>query len=224
MLLLVLKRIVMSKRRWTKDEEAFMVANYDHTTASDIGAFLGRSVRSIYSRAQVLGLHTTIEHMREVGREKAQHPNSVARRFKPGHVPENKGKKVSAEVYAKCKPTMFRKGNIPHNYRPVGSECLRDDGYVWVKIADPNKWVQKQRAVWMEHHGEIPKGYNVQFRNKDRMDFRIENLYLISKADQMKNENSLIASYPKPLADLIRLKGVVNRQIHKQERLMRNGK
>ena len=149
------------------------------------------------------------------------HPNSVAKRFQKGHPSHNKGKKMSPEIYAKVSRTFFPKGHSPHNHRPVGSEGLRSDGYIWVKISEPNKWVQKQRAVWMQHNGKIPEGYNVQFKNHNPQDCRIENLYLISRADQMKNENSLIASYPKPLADIIRLKGVVNRQIHKQER---NGK
>ena len=41
---------------------------------------------------------------------------------------------------------------------------------------------------------------------------------MISKAEQMRNENSLIAKYPKELQDVIRLKGVVNRQIHKYQK------
>ena len=151
----------------------------------------------------------------------SKHPKSVATRFQKGSVPPNKGKKMPADVYAKVSRTMFKKGNIPAAHKSVGTELLRKDGYVWVKVAEPNKWKQKHRLLWEQHHGTIPAGHNVQFRNKDRRDIRIENLYLISRADQMRDENSLIASYPKPLADLIRLKGAINRQIHKREK---NGK
>jgi hypothetical protein len=45
----------------------------------------------------------------------------------------------------------------------------------------------------------------------------LENLYLISKADQMAKENSSYAKYPKELQEIIHLKGVVNRAIHKAE-------
>ena len=211
----------MNGRIWTKDEIAILTEMYPDHFASEIAEILGRNVRAIYDKALHLGLRSTPGHQAISGRIGAQHPKSIATRFQAGHIPDNKGKKVSPEVYAKCAPTMFKKGNTPHNHKPVGTEGLREDGYIWVKIAEPDKWVQKQRAVWMQHYGEIPKGYNVQFRNKDRKDFRIENLYIITRAEQMRNENSLIASYPKELADLIRLKGVVNRQINKRER---NGK
>lgn len=212
----------MNGRQWTTDEDATLTRLYHDHCAKEIGAVLGRSKKGIYARARLLGLHSDIEHIRHIGHINSQHPKSIATRFTKGHSPMNKGKHHSPEVYAKVAKTMFKKGHRPHNSLPVGTEVLRDDGYIWVKIADPDKWVQKQRAVWMQHHGEIPKGYNVQFRNKDRTDFRIDNLYIISRADQMRNENSLIASYPKPLADIIRLKGVVNRQIHKAEK--KNGK
>ena len=139
----------------------------------------------------------------------------MAQRFTKGHVSANKGVPMPDEIRRKIAHTFFKKGRTPHNTRPLHSEGMRSDGYIWVKIAEPHKWVQKQRAVWMEHYGPIPPGFNVQFKNHDHTDCRIENLYLISRAEQMRDENSLIARYPKPLADVIRLKGVVNRQIHK---------
>lgn len=212
----------MNGRPWTPDDIRTLKEMYPDHFAKDIAAILGRNYRSIYDKAQELGLHSSPDHHSIAGKIGANHPKARANRFRKGHTPLNKGVPVSAEIYAKCQPTMFKKGNVPHNNKPVGTETLRDDGYIWVKVEDPDKWVQKQRLVWMQHNGVIPKGYNVQFRNRDRSDIRIENLYLISRADQMRNENSLIASYPKPLADIIRLKGIVNRQIHKEEK--KNGK
>lgn len=204
--------------RWSMEDDELLIRMYPDHCASEIAAILGRTDKAVYSRARLFGLYSSMEHIRKVGSENAQHPNSVAQRFARGHIPANKGKKMPPETYAKVSATFFPKGQMPHNHRPVGSEGLRSDGYIWIKIAEPNKWVQKQRFIWMQHHGAIPKGYNVQFKNHDPQDLRIENLYLISRADQMRNENSLMASYPKPLADIIRLKGVVNRIIHKQER------
>lgn len=208
----------MNGRLWTPEEIRLLTEMYPDHFASEIAEILGRNVRSVYDKARLLGLRSSPGHKALAGRIGATHPKSVATRFKSGHIPDNKGKKVSPETYAKCQPTMFRKGNIPVNHKPVGSELLRADGYIWVKVAEPNKWKQKQRVVWEQANGTIPPGYNVQFRNKDRQDFRIENLYIISRADQMRNENSLIASYPKQLADLIRLTGCVRRQINKHER------
>lgn len=56
--------------------------------------------------------------------------------MKNGNIPFNKGKKgyMSAEQYEKCKQTMFKKGNIPANHRPIGSERVGKDGYILIKI------------------------------------------------------------------------------------------
>ena len=45
---------------------------------------------------------------------------------------------------------MFAKGNVPPNHRPVGSERISKDGYIEVKVAEPNKWRLKQRVVYEE--------------------------------------------------------------------------
>ena len=42
--------------------------------------------------------------------------------FQKGHVPRNKGKKMSAEQYEKACHTMFKKGNVPGNRVPIGTE------------------------------------------------------------------------------------------------------
>lgn len=165
-----------------------------------------------------LGLHAPKEKIRRAALVSVNHPNSVAARFKPGHVPDNKGKKVSPETYAKLQPTMFKKGQTPLNHREVGSERINVDGYIEVKVAEPNRWRVKHRVIWEQHNGEIPRGFNVQFKNHNPLDCRIENLYLISKAEQMRTENSYYARYPKELQDVIRLKGAINRQIRKREK------
>lgn len=112
--------------------------------------------------------------------------------FVKGQVPQNKGKKMPPEVYEKCKGTMFKKGNIPKNHRPVGSERINRDGYVEIKIAEPNKWTLKHRLVWQQAHGTIPKGQIVIFRDNDRTNVVLENLLLISQSENLIiNRNDL---------------------------------
>lgn len=103
--------------------------------------------------------------------------------FPKGHVPQNKGKKMPLDVYEKCKGTMFKKGNIPPNHRPVGSERLSKDGYVEIKIAEPNKWQLKHRYIWEQVNGEIPAGHIVVFRDNDRTNVVMSNLMLITRKD-----------------------------------------
>jgi len=211
----------MNGRAWTPEEDAILIEMYKDHFAQEIAAKLDRSDRSIYCRTRLLGLKAAPDHASRAGKIGTKHPMAIAHRFKKGQVPPNKGKRMPEEIYKKVEKTMFRKGNVPATHRPVGTETLRSDGYIWVKVEEPNKWRLKQRLLWEQYNGPIPPGYNVQFKDHNPKNCRIENLYIISRSEQMRNENSLIASYPKPLADLIRLKGAVNRQIHKQQK---NGK
>lgn len=210
----------MQKRKWTQQEEKTLIQLYGDPKvfAKDIAKMLGRTLPQVYNKARKMGLNAPMERIRMAGTIGMQHPKSIATRFSKGHIPPNKGKKMSPEVYEKVKETMFKKGNSPVNHRKVGSERINVAGYIEIKVAEPNRWKLKHRIIWEQVNGEIPKGYNVQFKNHNPQDCRIENLYLICRADQMRTENSLMAKYPKEMQEVIRLKGVVNRIIHKRER------
>lgn len=211
----------MSRQRWTPEQIDTLSRMYWDHYATEIAVVLGRSVRSVYDKARLMGLKCNPDKIRRSGLMSSNNPNTIAARFAKGHIPDNKGKKMSPEVYAQVQRTMFKKGHRPHNHRAVGSERINVDGYIEVKVAEPNRWRVKHRIIWEQVNGAIPKGFNVQFKNHNPLDCSIENLYLISKADQMAKENSFYAKYPRELQEVIHLKGVVNRAIHKAQR---NGK
>lgn len=100
-------------------------------------------------------------------------------RFQKGQEPPNKGKK--GVCAAGCEKSWFKKGHIPANYRPIGSERVNKDGYVEVKVADPNKWRMKHRVVWESVNGKIPKGYIIIFRDNNKTNTNIDNLLLIKR-------------------------------------------
>ena len=109
--------------------------------------------------------------------------------FKKYQEPWNKGLKG----YMGANKTSFKKGTIPPNYKPVGTERVTRDGYTEVKIKDPNKWELKHRHIYKKHYGEIPSGYNVIFADKNISNFDIDNLILVSKAEMlMLNREKLI--------------------------------
>ena len=110
-------------------------------------------------------------------------------RFKKGTVPPNKGKKMSAEQYAKSSRTMFKKGGIPQNYRPVGSERVTVDGYIEIKVADPSKWELKHRFIWEESNGKIPAGMNLIFKDNNPLNVKLDNLMLVTRAENMEMNN-----------------------------------
>ena len=207
----------MSGKQWTNTEDDFMRKHYPSESNPVICEKLGRSLRSVYSRAKILGLKKTAEFMQEQWQMLAENlqNNGKRYRFPKGNIPANKGKKMPANVYEKARKTMFRKGNIPANHKPIGYERINVDGYVEVKVAEPNKFRLKHRIVWEENFGTIPPGYNVQFRDKNRQNLQPDNLYLISRSDQLKKENSMYARYPKELQRAIQIKGALQRQINK---------
>ena len=49
------------------------------------------------------------------------------------------------ELYEKVKQTMFQKGDTPANVLPIGSETVRQNGYVMVKVQD----VYKRQSHWL---------------------------------------------------------------------------
>ena len=209
------------KGKWTQQEIDTLTRMYPNHYAREIADILGRGISSIHCKANSLGLESSLEKIQRTGYETSKSPASIAARFQKGSVPLNKGKKVSPEVYSKIQPTMFKKGRTPVNHRDVGAERVNVYGYIEIKVSEPNSWRLKHRVMWEQVNGTIPRGYNVQFKNHNPLDCRIENLYLISKAEQMAKENSFYAKYPKKIQEIIRLKGVVNRAIHKAEK---NGK
>lgn len=116
--------------------------------------------------------------------------------FKPGGTPANKGKKMSAAAYARCKPTMFHKGFVPHNTQPVGSESIGPDGYTKVKVAQPSKWMLKHRYLWEQATGEkLQKGDRIIFLDGNRQNITAENLAKVSGSQLARlNQNHLLYS------------------------------
>ena len=217
----------MKRKTWTDREVELLRELYPSPKlfAKEIADRLGCDLHQVYNKAKALGLSRPPEIATLCGKQMASHPASLATRFPKGHVPATKGKKMSPEQYAKCAPTMFKKGNVPTTHLPVGSEVVSSDGYVKVKVAEPNRWRLKHRMIWEEHHGSIPKGYNIQFKDRNPLNVAIDNLYIISRADQLKNENSLVARYPEDLQAVIRLRGAVKRSITMHNKKIKdNGK
>lgn len=107
-------------------------------------------------------------------------PSGYDSRFPKGHVPANKGKPM--QTRGRMSETQFKKGSRPHNTLPIGTEVIREDGYIQVKVADPNVWQLKHRLVWEQHNGPIPEGGLVVFRDGDPQNTDISNLALIDKS------------------------------------------
>lgn len=98
-------------------------------------------------------------------------------RFKKGQSPWNKDMKG---LQMGGEETQFKKGQMPPSYKTVGSESIKE-GYVWVKVAEPNKWMKKHHLIWTEENGPIPEGYVLRFADGNKMNVALDNLLLTSR-------------------------------------------
>lgn len=111
--------------------------------------------------------------------------------FQKGHSPGNKGHRqseyCSEEALAKSRAHQYKKGHVPANLLPVGTETIDSNGYRIVKVSESGtqweRWKHVHRMVWEEHNGSIPKGHMLIFKDGDKMNCDISNLMLISKAE-----------------------------------------
>ena len=111
-------------------------------------------------------------------------------RFEKGRATWNKGTKG----LTKANVTSFKKGQKPHNYKPLGSERITKDGYCEIKVSDTGRrWRPKHVLIYEKHHGKVPKGSVVIFLDGDKRNFDIDNLHLVTRNQlAMLNKNSLI--------------------------------
>lgn len=94
--------------------------------------------------------------------------------------------------------TTWRKGNRPHNHRPIGSERLSKDGYIEVKTAEPRTWTAKSRVIWERENGPLPDGYAVIFLDGNARNFEPSNLYAVKRRELLQlNRNKYGQAHPK---------------------------
>lgn len=198
------------------------------TNSKELANHLNCSYSSICYQAQKLGLKKDIEFIRETSRLNMLREDHPGRKYwiKKGHIPYSKGKKqtefMTEQGIEKSKATRFRKGQTAINHKPVGYERINVEGYIEIKTAEPDIFRLKHRVIWEQLYGAIPKGHNVQFKDRNRQNLNIENLYLISRSEQMKNENCLHARYSGELKKSIYTLSNLNKQIRKYEKSNRN--
>lgn len=185
-----LRRKVNMKRPWTDRQTAYLKRHYADTPIEVLIVKTRHDQKSIWNKAKALGLRKSREFLAEVGRKCSQHPQSIATRFVKGQEPANKGKRIeefmTADGIRRSSQTRFKKGQLPHNTKPIGYERIDENGYVYLKVSMEHKMVLKHRYVWEQANGTVPDGYCIAFRDGNRQNCDLSNLYLLSLADNAR--------------------------------------
>lgn len=117
-------------------------------------------------------------------------------RFQKGVAPSNKGRRwdeyMSPDSQSRSRATQFRRGQLPHNTLPIGSERVSKDGLIEVKVAmrpsgrvSHDNWVPKHRLVWERANGrKVPEGSMVVFLDGDKRNFDPDNLAVETRAER----------------------------------------
>lgn len=150
--------------RWTEEKKAYLRQIYEGKTYKEIAELMTEEFKEDFSVTQVNNM---------LKREKLK--TGTINKFQKGHTPWNKGtgkpRKPKTREYTKRQA----------NQAPVGTETLTTDGYINVKVAEPNVWELKHRFLYKKYKGEIPKGYVVIFADKNKNNFELDNLILVSR-------------------------------------------
>ena len=163
----------MSKRIFTQEMREFIFDNYKGISTRE----LTDKVNSRFGTDYIVSQLDSFK-----GNNKLN--SGLNGQFKKGHISHNKGKKGCCP--AGSEKGWFKKGHVSANKLPVGSERIDSkDGYLLVKVAEPNKWKLKHRVLWEQHNGPIPKGHIVIFLDSDISKLDINNLACISKSESL---------------------------------------
>lgn len=160
------------KRLTTPEQDAWIKANAAGKSSVELIAMIKDKFGIVFTKEQIKGY-----------KSRKRINTGLTGYFKKGQEPPNKGKKMSPEHYAKSAPTMFKKGFTPMQTCEVGTETWRDDGYLWVKVAQPNKWRQKHRIIWEAANGPAPSGSKIIFADGNRNNFAIDNLICVTAGE-----------------------------------------
>ncbi len=77
--------------------------------------------------------------------------------------------------------------NLVAVHRPaIGDEKIGDDGFIHVKVAEPNKWKRKHYILWEEAFGPVLKTHKLLFIDGRPGNCCLENLVMVPKKENWR--------------------------------------
>jgi|HubBroStandDraft_1064217.scaffolds.fasta_scaffold00168_58 hypothetical protein len=222
----------MMRRHWTPADLELLEILYPELPTEAVAWELGRTARGVFAAANARGLHKSREYLQSAEGPGVKADTGAKYRFRPGHVPANKGVRMPGYAPGRMAETQFKHGEMSGaaraKWKPVGT-IMAVDGYLRIKIRervngkpagwDKRVWPLVHWRVWEKHHGRrVPKGHKVVFRDGNRANCDIGNLELLTNAEMMRRNS--VHNLPAELAQVIQLNGALKRKIR---RLTKNG-
>ncbi|MDK6688309.1 HNH endonuclease signature motif containing protein [Aerococcus urinae] len=171
----------MSRRLFTDEIEQFIKDNVPGYGNTELTELVNSHFGTSYSKDQIKAL-----------KQRNHWSSGLTGQFEKGQKPWNKG--LSYNPGGNSVKTRFKKGQAPINHRPVGSERITRDGYIELKVAEPNRWELKHRYIWTNAHGDVPKSHIIVFIDGDPLNCELSNLRCVSRAAAVRvNQNRLLS-------------------------------
>lgn len=207
---------------WTEAQIEQVRSRYPHEKTEKLAADLGMSPYSVYNKAYVLGIKKTPEYLASPAAGRTNGRQGTGTRFSKGHATWNKGMK-GLDIGGK--ETRFKKGQMPHNTHEVGSYRITRDGTLQRKIgnskgSNSKRWRGVHELVWIDANGPVPPKHICVFKQGMRTnvleEITIDKVECIALSENMRRNT--YHNYPKEIAQLIQLRGAVQRQINKRSK------
>jgi hypothetical protein len=185
--------------KWKPHEIELLKQHYSDSNIHELMQMLNKTSGAIYNQAYLNKLKKSPEYEEKRRLQDIKNiSKNTSSRFQKGNKPWNKGVKGFMGANA----TSFKKGNKPHNTRKVGDTRIDGkDMFLLIKVAD-KQWIRKEILIWESVHGKIPKGHVVRVKNPFLDKYDINNLMLITHAENMLLNT--IHRHPKELQQAIR--------------------
>ncbi|MGH8373260.1 MAG: HNH endonuclease signature motif containing protein [Gammaproteobacteria bacterium] len=216
-------RKVKQRKVWAPAELKKLRKLYPDTKTDKLVDIFGCSVRSIYRQAKTHGITKSAAYLATPDACRLRRGEHVGKQFwfPKGHVPANKGLRRPGYARGRMRETQFKKGAKPQTWKPIGTEVVDAYGYLKRKVRDGMKpavynWDFVHRLLWTEHHGPVPKGHIVAFKDGNKTNIVIENLELRSHGQNMRHNS--IHNLPPELRQVIQLTGAVRAHVTRRQR------
>ncbi len=220
------RQINKPRTKLTIEIKNFLLNHYANNPTWVIAEKLNLTNSSIYNFANRLGLKKSSEFYKThaSGRIMPGQILHASGRFAAGQTPWNKGMKG---LQIGGEQTQFKKGQTPHNTKPIGHMRKTKDGYYEVKVtertATKKAFIAVHRLVWERMHGKpVPKNCVITYLDGNYENYDISNLKCITKTENSRRNSPY--AYGKDIGHIAQLRGQITRQINKQRKMQNDNR